>query len=537
MDKTKVLDCTLRDGAYLVDKWFGASVINGIIDGLRKARIDYIEIGFLQNEGFGEGKTVFLNGKEAAKYVPKDKQDSMFTVLADYSRYDINNLDQNDGNTFDAVRACFFKHERYKVIDFCKAIKEKGYKVFVQPVDIMGYTDREIIELLEMVNPIEPYCLSIVDTFGSMYADDLQRIFYLIHNNLNYECKMGFHSHNNMQMSNALSQEFISLAMNKREVIVDSTLCGMGRGAGNTPTELVVQYLNDKLGYSYNMDALLDVIDIYMTNLKSRCTWGYSVPYFIAGCYSAHVNNVAYLQDKNSIRSKDIRFILNSIGAEKRKRYDYDLLEDMYLKRIETDIDDSAAMETLKKIFKDKNILLIAPGKNNVLQGDRIKSYIDKCEPLTIAINFMPKDIHSDILYFSNTKRYTACSMNKNFEEISKILTSNVKTDGGENEFIISFAKLIKCGWNHMDNSMILFLRLLDCFEPKEIAIAGFDGYDAQHPNYASVELEVNTENAVILNEEITSMLKDYMNCRNKHTPIITITDTRFSKIFEGESK
>ena len=113
----KLLDCTLRDGAYLIDKKFGNDTINGMIHGLLEAKIDIIEMGFLQNEGFGEGKTVYLNGADAEKFVPKDKQGTLFTVLADYSRYSVSNLDQYTGKSFDAVRACFFKKERKDVIN------------------------------------------------------------------------------------------------------------------------------------------------------------------------------------------------------------------------------------------------------------------------------------------------------------------------------------------------------------------------------------------------------------------------------------
>ena len=166
MNHAMVLDCTLRDGAYLVDKEFGDNNIRGIIDGLVKARIDCIEIGFFQNEGFGEGKTVYKNSADAKRFIPADKQGSMFTVLADYSRYSVDNLDECTADSIDAVRECFFKEERFAAIEACKVIKEKGYKCFVQPVDVLGYTDIELIEFIELVNEVEPYCLSIVDTFG-----------------------------------------------------------------------------------------------------------------------------------------------------------------------------------------------------------------------------------------------------------------------------------------------------------------------------------------------------------------------------------
>ena len=94
MQHAKLLDCTLRDGAYLLDKRFGDNNIRGIIAGLIKARVDLIEVGFFQDEGFGEGKTVFKNSADAKRFIPKDKGGCMFTVLADHSRYSIDNLDE-----------------------------------------------------------------------------------------------------------------------------------------------------------------------------------------------------------------------------------------------------------------------------------------------------------------------------------------------------------------------------------------------------------------------------------------------------------
>lgn len=69
-----------------------------------------------------------------------------------------------------------------------------------------------------------------------------QRVFYLVHHNLWANAKIGFHSHNNLQMSFALSQDFIDMSQGLRDIVVDSTMAGMGRGAGNTNTELVMQY-------------------------------------------------------------------------------------------------------------------------------------------------------------------------------------------------------------------------------------------------------------------------------------------------------
>lgn len=534
----KLLDCTLRDGAYLINKKFGDPVIHGIINGLVAAKTDLIEIGFLQDEGTGEGKTVFKTSRDAEKFIPGDRGNSLFTVLADFSRYTISNLDDYTGRSFDAVRECFFKHERFDAIEVCREIKKKGYLLFVQPVDILGYSDAELIEFINQVNEVEPYCLSIVDTFGSMYADDLDRVFSLIDHNLIPSCKIGFHSHNNLQMSSALSQEFLRISYGKREVVVDATISGMGRGAGNTPTELVMQYMVDKLGYSYDIDAVLDIIDNYMENIRTRCEWGYSTPFFIAGCYSAHVNNIAYLKQKNSIRSKDIRYILNKIGAVKRKRYDYDLLESTYVDYLKSEIDDSASMERLGKAIGGKNVLVLAPGRTVTDHAEKITEYIRENDPVVIAINFIPEGIKTDYLYLSNVRRYTYWAGQPRFGEIKKILTSNIMTQSEQDE-VISFTRLIKCGFPHVDNSALMLLRLLDQLGADTIAIAGMDGFSPARsaPNYVDSRVEtVNTyENPIEVNREITEMLRDFMQTRKNKMPVTFITPSRYATALEGK--
>lgn len=540
MGQAQLLDCTLRDGAYLIDKKFGDQTIHGMIRGLMQAKINYIEIGFFQDDGFGEGKTVYRNSADAKRFIPDDKCGAEFSVLADYSRFSVDNLDECTGDSIDIVRECFFKKERYDAVEACRKIKAKGYKVFAQPVDILGYSDAELIELIELLNTVEPYCVSIVDTFGSMYEEDLQHVYSVIDHNLVSTAKIGFHSHNNMQLSNALSHSFLRMAHGKRQVIVDGTISGMGRGAGNTPTELIAQYMVAKLGYNYDMDALLDVIDGYMDNIRSRCSWGYTTPYFIAGCYSAHVNNIAYLTKKNSIRSKDIRYILNKIGAVPRKRYDYDLLEQTYMDYLKSDVDDAQQIEALSAALSGKPVLVIAPGKTSSDYCDEITDYIRDSGAVVITVNFLHDSIPSDYVYISNVKRYQYWSTSPMFIAAKKILTSNVlnPNEADANTTVVSFTKLVKCGWEHLDNSTIMLLRLLDILNVKSIALAGFDGYSYNADgslNYANKFLELSNvkENPLELNDEISAMLTDYKATRLHETPIRFLTPSRFADILE----
>lgn len=539
MKHAKLLDCTLRDGAYLIEKKFGDETIRGMIHGLMDANIDIIEIGFFQDDGFGDGKTIYRNGSDAERFIPKEHKDTMFTVLADYSRYSVENLDLYTGRSVDAVRVCFFKKERYGAVDFCKTVKAKGYKVFVQPVDILGYTDEELIELLRLMGATEPYCVSIVDTFGSMYQEDLERVFCLIDHNLPDSCRIGFHSHNNMQLSNALTQHFLRLSYGKREVVVDSTISGMGRGAGNTPTELVAQYMVERHGYSYNMDAILDVIDTYMPGIRARCEWGYTTQYFIAGCYSAHVNNITYLLNKNCVSSKDIRFILNKIGSLARKRYDYDLLESVYIDHLSSNVDDSEDVVKLGDELVGRDVLVIVPGPSSISKIDSIYRFQEEYpNGKTIAVNHVPEQIHADYIFMSNVSRYAFWKQNDSFDKLPKIYTSNLREAKCKGDYVIAYQRVIKCGWENMENATILLLRLLDQVNVGSIGIAGFDGYDydpQKGSNYSQQNMELKDAfaKAVLVNHDILEMLKDYMATRQHEAQICFVTPSRFEGAIE----
>ncbi|HED5352347.1 TPA: hypothetical protein R5A90_001641 [Campylobacter jejuni] len=483
----------------------------------------------MQNEGFGDGKTVFKQPSEALHFLPKNIKKSNFGLLADYSRYDFNHLPNYDNSPISSIRICFFKHERFKAIKVAKDTIKKGYKVFIQPVDILGYNDKELIELIEKVNQTKSHCLSIVDTFGSMYIEDLRRIYHLVNHNLKKNIKIGFHSHNNLQLSSALSQEFIRITQNERKIVVDTSLNGLGRGAGNTPTELIALYANQKLSSFYNIDPILDCIDIHITPIATNCTWGYSLPYYIAGMLSAHTNNIIYLLKKNNILSNDIMKILSLISDEKIKRYDYDSLESLYLQHFNNStIDDTKDFKNLGSILCDKNILILAPGISLSKEKNKILQYQKEKKCISININFINDRFKSDFIYTSNLKRYIYLQNNPKFSKYKKILLSNIKEEKDNNSFKININRIIKKGWKNLDNSMILLLRLLDNFQIKSLAIAGFDGFNPDRKNYfqSNFENNWNDKETQKINYELESMFYDFLQHRIGNYKIHIITHT-----------
>lgn len=534
--KIELLDCTLRDGAYIVNAKFGTPAIKGIIKKMQDANIDIIECGWLKNTVHEEGTSFFHDPSDVERYLLKRSDRAIYVAMIDWDRYDLNNLPEYDGKTLDAIRVVF-PYGKYKEgIAVGEAIARKGYKVFFQAANTLAYSDQDLIDLAGEVNRVSPVALSIVDTFGAMYKEDLERIVQVLNKELNSGIKLGFHSHNNQQLSFALSMHFVELlAETERGGIVDASLCGMGRGAGNATTELVANYLNRRQHCNYDMNQIMDAIDMYMPYFQERYTWGYSTPYFIAGMYCCHVNNIAYLQENHRTNAQDMRSIIESLSPDDRKKYDYDLLEEKYLENQNRIVDDEKILEHLEQEWKNREVLLIAPGKSNELEKDKVKQYITDNNPVVIGVNAINPSYQYDYLFIINSVRYNYAKeiYPQQFYNTKKILLSNIKSEPDENEMIVNFNRVIKRGWEHFDNAVINMLRLLDKVHVKRVQLVGFDGFKHKYnESYADIALPtLNPNNGWDeLNDEIKEMFQDFRESTKATMSISFLTESIFDK-------
>lgn len=534
MGKLMMLDCTLRDGAYIVNSMFGTPAIKGIIKKMQDARIDLIECGWLKNTPHESGSSFYHIPSDIEQYFVERDPKSTYLVMIDWDRYDLNVLPEYDGRSIDAIRIVFPKEHYREGIALGNVVREKGYKVYYQAANTLGYSDDDLRGLAEEVNKIMPESLSVVDTFGAMYTDDLERIVGILNDCLEPGINLGFHSHNNQQLSFALSMRFAELlSESPRDLVIDASLCGIGRGAGNATTELVASYLNRKHHGNYDMNVIMDAIDMYMGHFIENYSWGYSTPYFISGLYCAHVNNIAYLLKNHRTNAMDMRNIIESLSEEDRKKYDYDLLEQKYLDYQNKIVDDSLAIDSLSKQICSKKVLLILPGSSVVSQRQKIIDYINVDHPVVIGVNAWLEGFDYDFLFFSNSVRYDYAKdiYAEPFSRYRKIVTSNVKTVPDENDYIINFNLLVKRGWQHFDNAGIMALRFMNKIGVSDVAIAGFDGFeDGKADDYADASLpHINPgKKWDELNEEISEMLADFKSSTKDKIRLSFITDSMF---------
>ena len=519
MRKILVLDCTLRDGGYINDFNFGQKVIKDIILSLSKANIDVIECGFLRDGINDKNLSLFNNVKYIENLIPSSSN-SLFVAMVQLGKFDLNNLPQCDPRSIKGIRLSFHKHEINEAITAGRIIKEKGYKLFFQPVGTTTYSDKEIIELVKKVNTLKPSVLYVVDTLGVMQKNDVFHFFKLIDKHMDKNIQMGFHSHNNLQLSFSNAQSLLNLEID-RDIYIDSSLNGMGRGAGNLCTELICSFLNKEIKSIYDTNLLIQLIDNYIFPLKNKYQWGYSIAYYLSAISNCHPNYATFLLNKKTLTIGDIGSILKSIPKDKRELFNESLIKELYFNYLDSfnnQIVFDKTLDVLKRVFKNKDVLVIAPGKNATLEAKKIQSFIKSNNCLILGINEENKLFKFDYLFISNKKKLKMIDST----DSRLILTSNLFEEEYKNQIFVDYESLQLSNDDIKDNAGLMSLKLLDSLNVKNIYLAGFDGFTSDDFAY----MYTDVANNALFAERINLGIKEFIKTFN--TNIIFITKSLY---------
>jgi len=498
--KISILDCTLRDGGYVNNFNFGVRRVNQVKEKLCEANIEIIECGFLQS---GKNNPDYaLYGSVEQIIVPEDKQGRMFVAMIAFGEISAHEIAPRKPYYIDGMRLTFHNTEWEETKKLAINLMEKGYKVFIQPVGTMSYTDEQLLWLIKEVNSLKPYAFYLVDTLGSMYKNDLLRLFFIVEHNLAKGICLGFHSHNNMQLSFANSIILLELHTD-RHIIIDSTVFGMGRGAGNLNTELITHYINNNIDKRYNLIPLLELIDDVILPIYKDNKWGFSEPYYISAILGLHPNYASFLIDKHSIGIAKIADILNKLTDEEKHLYKKENVEKIYHEEMAHAIEDSVAIKEISGKINNKNVLVIAPGSSVEKYSEQINERIKKDSPFVISLNFIPDNIVPDLVFVSNSKRFeNLCTC-----QSMLAVTSNIPISANKAIYVIDYDSLLS---GNLDISGIMILKLLVRIGVKKVMLAGYDGftggtdyYNKSYENYLTPEA-VNSQNT-----SMTELLKE----------------------------
>ncbi len=317
----KLLDCTLRDGGSVMNHDFPQSTVLNITQGLNDADIDIIEAGFLDENKFDIDyfNKIFsqINNKKIKT-----------AVMINFGHYDINKIKNKNKGYIDAVRLMFKKYQINDALSFASKLIDKGYQVSLNPVSVTTYDETDIKKLCLSAGSLMPEVVYIIDTYGLLDKDLTLKYLNLFETNLDKKIKIGFHAHNNRQL--ALSNSIEIIKNINREVIIDGSLYGMGKRAGNMPIELFADYMNYSYNKNYNIDIITNLIETEIIPLKEKYEWGYNLIHYIASINYCHSEYVMYLYKEKKLSINETSRLLKYLDENKKLTFDKEYTDKIY---------------------------------------------------------------------------------------------------------------------------------------------------------------------------------------------------------------
>lgn len=281
----KVLDCTIRDGGLMNNHKFSDEFVKTVHKSLVAAGVDYMEIGYKAD------KKLFSSDEYGPwKSCTEDDLNRMFgdedagikiSVLCDIGRTDEEDVVPCDQSVIDLIRVACYIHQIPAALEMAKMAKDKGYETSINLMAISTVPEFELNKGLEMIGKSHVDMLYLVDSFGSLYYEQIEDLMRRYTGAMENGQQIGIHAHNNQQMAYVNT---VCCAINGATML-DSTLDGMGRGAGNCPTELLLGFLRNP---KFHQRPIIEAVEKLMVPLRETIDWGYSVPYMITGQMNEH---------------------------------------------------------------------------------------------------------------------------------------------------------------------------------------------------------------------------------------------------------
>jgi 4-hydroxy 2-oxovalerate aldolase len=306
----KVLDCTIRDGGLMNNHKFDDQVVKAVYDTCVAAGIDYMELGYKASRKIivpGEhGAWKYCLEDDLRRIVGDNATSLKLSVMADAERTDYHeDIPPKSQSVIDMVRVATYIHQVPTALEMVKDAHDKGYETTVNLMAVSTVPEYELNEGLELLARSETKAVYVVDSFGTLYSEQVE---HLVRKYL-YYCKaagkeVGIHAHNNLELAFANTIEAIVLGAN----MLDATMAGLGRGAGNCPMELLIGFLHNP---KYDLLPVLRCVQNTIEPLRSKLLWGFDLPYMLTGFLNQHPRSA--IKFKESKTKGDIVEFYNHI--------------------------------------------------------------------------------------------------------------------------------------------------------------------------------------------------------------------------------
>ncbi len=331
MSNQFMLDCTLRDGGWVNQFCFGTELMNSILHTIETSGIEYVELGYLdEKKGSPKGRSEYSNLDAVQNNCLLEQKNPkvIYLVMIDYGKYPVELLPVHKTEGIDGIRLCFHKKDAKRAIQMGQEILKKGYQLFMQPMVSTRYTDSEFAELMvqaqENLKGVRAFY--IVDSFGSMEPKEVAERMRLADGILREEICLGLHTHNNMQCSFQNCAAALELGL-KRDMIIDGTLSGIGKGAGNMNTEIFAGYLNQSFGKRYQIDSLKQQASHVGTSMRQETVQGFRTEYYLSAKYHLTPSYAENFFRRGCQDMEELEELLAQVPEEKKDSFDKDTVE------------------------------------------------------------------------------------------------------------------------------------------------------------------------------------------------------------------
>jgi 4-hydroxy 2-oxovalerate aldolase len=283
----KVLDCTVRDGGLMNDHQFDDETVKSIYTACVGAGIDYMELGYKASKRIFApaeyGSWKYCDEDDIRRIVGENDTPLKLSAMADAERTDYHeDILPCDQSVLDMIRIATYIHQVPTAMDMIKDAHDKGYETTVNLMAVSAVREQELDQALELFANSEVNVIYLVDSWGVFYSEQID---YLVKKYLQYARpagkQVGIHAHNNQMLAYANTVEAVIQGAN----MLDGSMAGLGRGAGNCPMELLLGFLHNP---KFHLRPVLKCIQEHIEPKRGRLRWGFDIPYMITGFLNQH---------------------------------------------------------------------------------------------------------------------------------------------------------------------------------------------------------------------------------------------------------
>ncbi|MFM2359567.1 MAG: hypothetical protein RLY16_1560 [Bacteroidota bacterium] len=486
---TKILDCTIRDGGYYNNWDFNSDLMNDYVHAINDLPIEYFEIGYRANAQKGYfGKYFYTPEHELQKISAiTNKKIAIMLNQKDTSIADLDKLLSPCKNLVQLVRIAFDPGKILEAITLATAIKNMGFEVGFNMMYMSKWKSNEtVFESLKLAEGVVDY-VYMVDSYGGVFPNDIIETLKKLKQSINVP--IGFHGHNNLELAliNTLT------AIEHGVDIVDATFTGMGRGAGNLKTELLLAVLNQQKGLPVDFNRLGLIVDQF-SNLQKEYGWGTNLPYMISGVNALPQKDVMEWVTK---RFYSFNSIIRALQNKKNDQLD------------------NQQLEVLQANTSFEKAIIIGGGPNAALHAESVQHYIiaqENCclihassknaaayNHLSVPAYFclVGNEGHRLEAVFQQMNQFDGiCVLPPYPRKMGTYIPGAVK----ENSFelpAVTFTKLVD------DSHTVLALQTAIQLGAKSIELVGYDGY--QEGAITQLEKSLSDENEAIFSDFVAA--------------------------------